>query len=102
MLLLIESRQRALAFTDNLRSLLVAQSPSSAKDIFPEWFPKEIAFEEARRPDGTYDIDKIPDAAVEWSTPATVAEREELEHWIAQRTTLTVSAADLDEEGGWT
>ena len=35
MLLIIENRERAKAFADDLRSRLVAHDPSRTKDIFP-------------------------------------------------------------------
>lgn len=92
-------------FISDLKSRIVASRPEEFPTMFPEWMPKKDTAKEielGRQHDGTYDIDKIDDTKVEWSSPATEAENEENERWLAERlaTHGTISATEL-EEGGW-
>lgn len=102
MLMLLDCRASGEKFISDLKSRIVAAHPSEFSVLFPEWVTQKDPQEEARRPDGTYDIDKIDDSKIVWSVP-TEAENKENERWIAERTTETrgtVSAAEL-EGGGW-
>jgi hypothetical protein len=85
---------------DDLRSRVVAAHPDSARYVFPEWFSGSV-FEEAAKPDGTYDIDKIDPRQIEWTVPTSKEEAAELDRWIAERSQGTVTGKDLSE-GGWT
>lgn len=100
MLIIMDNITKAKDFADSMRARLVAAHPSSVRSIFPEWFEAEDPFAEAKREDGTYDIDKVDDASVNWTVPSNNRENDELERWIHQR--MTVSAADLQpKESDW-
>ena len=106
MLMLLDQRATGEQFVTDLKSRIVAANPSEFPVMFPEWASSKAAqdgAQEALRPDGSYDIDKIDDSQVEWSIPTTEAENEEHERWVSARTAIsggTISAAEL-ENGGW-
>lgn len=72
-----------------------AFSPDRVRDQFPEYFDP---FEQAKTEDGTYDIDRLDDSAIEWSAPADEDEDEALSRWIAQQEIGSISAADFENE----
>lgn len=106
MLLLIDAKEKQQAFWKTFRSRMAAAHPGQLRTLFPEWFSgeekakeQEEEFERARNTDGSYDIDKIDPTKVEWTVPATDAEREELERWINLRSAGTVTAGELEGDG---
>ena len=93
MLLLIDNRERAREFVDTLRIGLVASDPSRMQDVFPEWVSPEAVVEQARRPDGTYDVDEL-DRIIPASPAPAAEEIDDIDAWIASRTG-TATAGDL-------
>ena len=98
---MMAERRRQMARVDALK---MATSTSSAnvdrvKAYFPEYFPEETAFETAKRKDGSYDIDRVDDSRVEWTTPRSPDEDADISAWINQRERGSATAADLDN--GW-
>lgn len=103
-LLLIDRRGEAERFVKDLRAMIVAAHPQSFSTLFPEWVDKDKAASEemdkARRPDGSYDIDQIDDSKIDWAAASDEQTNEDLERWIAERISGSVSATEL-EDGGW-
>lgn len=79
---------------DSVKALLASPLASwdRVKEQFPEYFDP---YESAKQEDGSYDIDQIDDADVEWSTAASPDEDEALSTWIAQRESGSFTGADL-------
>lgn len=101
-LILLAARDREVARRDALKhSLLVGGSEAFTRmrDLFPEYVADEDAFEQARTDEGDYDIDKVDDAKVTWTTPANEEEDDDISAWIASRESGSVTVADLDD--GW-
>lgn len=104
MLILIDGRVKGRDFLDNLRAAIAANQPERAvfEAMFPEWFPKpeQDPFAKAKRADGTYDIDEVDPSKIKWSVPASEAEAQELEEWIAARGGA-VTGAQLRGDHQW-
>jgi hypothetical protein len=91
MLMLLDRRQSAQQFVEDLRARMAANRPERIRDLFPEWFGEDPV------------TDEVDDAQVEWSVPPK-DQREELDRWIAARSSGTVTGrelASLDGAGEW-
>ncbi len=88
MLMMLDRRQDAHRFVEDLRSRLAAAHPDRIRTLFPEWFPAEE----------DDPLEAAPDQ-VEWSVPPEAA-RDELDRWIAANSSGVVRAVDV-EPGGW-
>lgn len=99
-LLLDERQQKERLRLDEFKRALMVSSVTMerAHTFFPEYFPRD-AFTEAQKDDGTYDIDAVDDAKVDWETPRDHYTDDEISAWIAERERGSVTAADLDD--GW-
>lgn len=98
-LMMVDEKDRAARFWDDLRSRIAAAHPDKLRDLFPEWHqqtPEERAY--GIGPDGRPDIDQMDDSAVEWRVPETEAERRDLEQWLIENTVGTVTATELGGE----
>jgi len=82
---------------DMVKSLLSTKAADFdlARSQFPEYFKPEDPFEAARNEDGTYDVDALDDADLDWSTPATPEDDDEISNWIAQQESASVTASEL-------
>ncbi len=85
MLMMIERRDEARVFLDELRSRIAADHPDRVRSLFPAWFSDQ---DDA--------VDPEPD--VEWRVPTSPGERADLERWIASHSSGVVGAADV---GSW-
>lgn len=101
MLSIIDRREDAVRYADDMKSRMVAAHPQSAKHVFPEWFEGSV-FDEAAKPDGTYDIDRVDPSQIDWAVPTSKEEAAELDRWIAQHSHGVITARDLEEGGEWT
>lgn len=84
---------------DRVKALLTNQfsTVDLVKAQFPEYFRPEDPFEEAKTEDGGYDIDRVDESKLDWGTPASPDDDDEISRWIAQQETGSISAADMDE-----
>lgn len=104
MVVLLDHKASGEQLIFDLKSRILAVHPQEFSVLFPEWASQNKNQEEidkARRPDGSYDIDKIDDSKVEWSVPSKTEDAEN-ERWLAERmanTSGTVGAAELEEKG---
>ncbi len=68
--------------------------------FFPEFFPdnwEEVrAFEQAKKDDGTYDIDKVDGAHINWGV-ASPEEDDDISRWIAEREQGSMTTTMLDD-----
>jgi hypothetical protein len=78
---------------------LVAQSADNVleetKFQFPEYFEID-PFEQAKTEDGTYDIDRIDDSAVDWATAGSAEEDEALSRLIEEMESGSVGADEFE------
>lgn len=86
MLMMVERRDQARGFLDELRSRIAANHPDRVRALFPRWFPA-----------GAEEDDQQAEPDVEWRVPASETERAELERWIATHSTGDVAAAEVGE-----
>lgn len=94
-LLMLEETEKVQSRIDMVKGLLV--SPTSNFDRVREQFPEFFdPFEEAKQEDGTYDIDKIDATDVEWGTPTSAEEDDDLSRWIASRESGSFTGADFE------
>jgi hypothetical protein len=92
----IDKEKRRL---DGVKALLATKAADFdlARSQFPEYFKVEDPYEAARNDDGTYDVDALEDADLDWSTPATPEDDDEISRWIAQQESASVSASELPQ-----
>lgn len=83
---------------DMVKSLLATKAAdfTLARTQFPEYFAPEDPYEGARNDDGTYDIDAIDEDQIDWATPASPEDDDEISRWIAQQES-SVTASELPE-----
>jgi hypothetical protein len=91
MLMLLDRREEARRFVEDLRARLAANRPDRIRDLFPEWFPPTGPPADA--------LDADP-AGVEWSVPP-VAERDSLDQWIAARNGVVTARELAPVAGEW-
>lgn len=98
-LMMLDARDRNEDWLLDFKAQMAAAHPQLMNDLFPP-----DPFASARLADGDYDpdkIDQIDPADLEWSVPETATEREDLDRWIQEHMSGTVSADALgDSEGG--
>lgn len=103
MLLVLESRDRARDFVDELRSRVVGSHPDRLRLLFPEWdlpAPEEAEVADALARGEQVDLDRHG-SKVPWAVPETEAERDELERIINESVAGSASAAELAPSGEW-
>ncbi len=91
MLLLLDRREDARRFVEDLRARLAANRPDRIRDLFPEWFPDPAP------PVDPLDADP---AEVEWSVPPET-ERDALDRWIAARSGVVTAQELAPAVGEW-
>lgn len=82
---------------DMVKSLLATKAADFdlARAQFPEYFTPDDPYGTARNDDGTYDVDALDDADLDWSTPASPDDDDEISRWIAQQEMASVTADEL-------
>ncbi len=89
---MLDVTERERSRRDMVKRLLVSNEEDMVRSQFPEYFLSTI--EEAFDDQGNFDIDKVDDSQVEWST-ASPDEDDEIGRWIADREAgMYVTAAD--------
>jgi hypothetical protein len=83
---------------DMVKALLVQRTidVEAIESQFPEYFDND-PFEEAKTPDGEYDIDSIDDSKIDWGV-ATPEEDDEISAWIDQHDEIMIVQSP---EGEW-
>lgn len=91
----IEKEKRRV---DMVKSLLATKAAdlTMARSQFPEYFAADDPYERARNDDGSYDVDALDDADLDWATPASPEDDDEISRWIAQQES-SVTASELPE-----
>lgn len=81
---------------DQVKALWVNTTTDKAemRGQWPEFFDP---METAKKEDGTYDIDQIDDADVEWHTAGSEEEDDAISRWIADAERGSISGADLEQ-----
>lgn len=92
MLMILDEKQKAQDYYDNLRAISVAVHPETAPLHFPQWFKD--------KPQLAKQTEEVNEENIEWSVPRSEAEHLEIENWIASKTSGVVTGAEL-LEGGW-
>lgn len=84
---MLDEFEKAKGRADSIKRLIANRMTDYeiVREQFPEYFPPEDPFKDAKQDDGTYDIDKIDDTQVEWATPTTPEEDDEISRFIAER-----------------
>lgn len=73
---------------DTVKSLLTTNPFDRVKEWFPEYFqpdPEVMVQQAYDEQTGEYDIDKIDPAQIEWQTPTSPDEDDEISAWIEQQ-----------------
>jgi hypothetical protein len=93
-LVVLDRKEQGQSRFDTVKGLVAIGDRARVKEQFPEYFDP---FEDIRREDGTYDVEALDDAEVEWTTPTSPDEDADLARWIAQRESGSMTAADWEE-----
>lgn len=90
--------EKEKARVDMVRGLLTGplSSLERVKAQFPEYFAPEDPYEAATTESGEFDIDAVDDSKVDWSTPSSPKDDDDISRWISQQESGSVSAADTD------